>query len=249
MDRREEEAIGAWVELASFPSTMDLVFVEAEFRERGIPYRLRDGLSLQVAPHLAQAMGGIRLEVPMDQVADATDLLLDLGVRERATSDENALLLTFDRATERLPFIGHRGLGFRVGLMAVVVLGLGTWAAIRLGRAWEPTPWELLTATTWCVRSATLDGEALPLGQSSGLAFVGCEGQLRFQDDQEVRLMGLGLPFMQGRWAPEGEAVRLRDLPAGMGHLEGLYAFRVTARTLELRSQRIHLRAQIDGAL
>ena len=58
-----EASTGPWVTVASFPSVTDLALVEAEFRERGLDHRLRDALSVQVAPHMSAAMGGIRLEV------------------------------------------------------------------------------------------------------------------------------------------------------------------------------------------
>lgn len=123
------EAPGPWMVIASFPGGQELGLLEAVFRDRAIPYRLRDALSVQIAPHLAGALGGVRLEVPENYREEATDALLDLGLAQLESAPENPILNSFERTTASWPVIGKWPTGPRLLLVCAL---LSTLVAVTL---------------------------------------------------------------------------------------------------------------------
>ncbi len=241
-----EASTGPWVTVASFPSVTDLALVEAEFRERGLDHRLRDALSVQVAPHMSAAMGGIRLEVPLHQREAAIDLLLDLGLHQMEASPVNPLLDGFDRWTKGWPLFGRMGPGKRFATMAALVFSVGGllawWATVH-----ERDPLAGLDAGTWCVRTMQVDGRMVEV-RTTGLRirWAGCEEELGFTRSGTALFPGMGGRAVAAEWLREGDHVRITGADTMGDVFEGLYAVRLHPSRLELRSRRVALFAERD---
>lgn len=239
---QEHGAAGPWLDIASFPSVVDVALVEAAFRDQDIPYRLRDALSVQVAPHMSAALGGIRLEVPVTHREAAIDLLLDMGIDQLEAAPGNPLLERFDQATASWPWFGRMEVGRRSVVLAAIVLLIGAvvawWWSSR-----NANPLAGLT-DVWCVRRVELDGAPVDV-RTTGLVlrWSGCEEELQFHADGSVRWPGLGTRGVSAIWQREGEHVRVSLADTLDTLYEGLYAVRLHGDRLELRSARLRVLA------
>lgn len=240
---QEQGAPGAWSAIASFPSVVDVALVEAAFRDQDIPYRLRDALSVQVAPHMSAALGGIRLEVPVTHREAAIDVLLDMGIDQLEAAPGNPLLERFDQATAAWPWFGRMEVGRRSVVLAAIVLLIGAvvawWWSSR-----NADPLAGLTDGAWCVRRVELDGAPVDV-RTTGLVlrWAGCEEELRFHADRSVQWPGLGTRGVWATWHREGAHVRISLADTLDTVYEGLYAVRIHRTQLELRSARLWILA------
>lgn len=107
-----------FVTVGSFTTVADLAMVEAELRERDIPYRMLDQNTVQVAPHYSAAIGGVRLQVRHRDRDAVVVILGDLGIEAERPHEGSELLDWFDGRTARLPCVGHMPLGQRFVMIA-----------------------------------------------------------------------------------------------------------------------------------
>ncbi|MDX9751838.1 MAG: hypothetical protein RBT71_12205 [Flavobacteriales bacterium] len=234
------------ITIATFHDRSLLALVEAHLREAGVAHWLLDEITVQVAPHLGPAVGGIRLQVALADRERAAAIIRELGVEEDRPAGGSIMLEAFNSRTRGLPLIGRLRVEWRLMLVGATGLGLIS-ALVYLTLA--PTRSEMLQAHEWCV--AGMEAEGAPLApNTTGPAFrfvmAGCPERIRFHNDGRVLLPGIDTDEVEATWRLEGKWLVIEaatDLP----HLyNGVYAFRVDGNRLALRSKRISVRCGRD---
>lgn len=108
--------------VVSVMSAMDLALVEAELREHGIPFELLDQHTLQVAPHLSTAIGGVRVQVRLQDMDEARRVLLDLGIQPERPHETSELFEEVTEGTDRYLWFGRLPAGQRYLALAAVIV-------------------------------------------------------------------------------------------------------------------------------
>ena len=119
-----------FVTVASVMSIAELAMVEAELREQGIAFRLLDEHTVQVAPHLSNAIGGVRVQVLAEDLEQAQRLLLDLGLQPERPHEGSGLFEDITEGTEHLPWVGNLPPAQRFLIISafIVILCVLIWA-------------------------------------------------------------------------------------------------------------------------
>ncbi len=225
---------------------MEMVVVGGRLREEGIAFRLLDASTVQVAPYLSGAVGGVRLQVSVRDQGHAIDVLRDCGVELEAPQSDSPLMKWFDERTKYLPWLGGIEQGRRLLLASSLLL-------FTLGGAWylwsglaKVDLREQLSGHEWCVRSIVFEGrEVQPLSIHNGLhmEYVGCEETVVFTWTGHVRLPGVNTAPVHARWSEVGGHVEIHSADTLAELYEGFYSVKVSPHAIALRSKRL----LIDG--
>jgi len=195
---RGNNSDSGFVTVGRFPNVADLIFVEAELREREIEYQIFDRNTVEVAPQYAAAIGGARLQVRRRDANNALAIIADLGIVIEREHEGSVLLEWFDRKSSVFPIIGSLALGKRFVIMAAVIVA----SIVVPSYCWtRPTDEDLLIEKDWCVATAKLDGKDLPL-ETTGfrLMLSGCPESVRFGSNGSVSLPGIRSREVTASW-------------------------------------------------
>lgn len=88
--------VSAWVTIGTYPFEHEAALVAGRLEQRGIATRILDAGLVGVAPHLSNAIGGVRLQVPKGDkdlvenllAADAEEGFFDEGAWEEEDEEE-----------------------------------------------------------------------------------------------------------------------------------------------------------------
>ncbi|HNU56945.1 MAG TPA: hypothetical protein PKN30_10175 [Flavobacteriales bacterium] len=178
---------------------MDIIFIEHELAEQDIPYVKLDETTVQVIPHLSQALGGVRLQVASYDVPRALEVLKVAGVAIEDVDRGSPLLEVFDDLTSRLRFIGSFPLGWR---FIIVFAGLVTLIGGTMYLAFVPDLSERLVKHDWCVRTFRSKGELTSLATIGSFRMIttDCSERIRFWPGGAVQFPGINTPEVSASW-------------------------------------------------
>lgn len=234
-----------FVTVASFPHPTDLLFIEAELREREIPFRTLDATTVQTAPFYSAAIGGVRLQVPEGHLPEVIALLKDLGIHEDVPSLDPQWLLWMEHNSQKIPWIRRFSFGRRMLMLFLLFVVVATSCAIVLGIQLRPSPGELLRSQKWCIAAIAHDGKYVEPSTVEGmrLVFSGCPEELTFHSNGTVSFPGIGTRQIYANWDLDGEYLNVSEADT-LGELyNGLYAYQVTHSELIMRSRRTTIEA------
>lgn len=199
------------VTVATFLWPTDAVVPQGILEHAGIPTFLKDEHTVQVHNLMAQAVGGVKLQVPRERVTEARQLLLEAGYLQAGPPESSALWLELDAMTKRLPLIGRIELFMArlLVLVALVLIVVITPIAISA----QPSTAERLSAAIWCVERVQLAGRDVTVNTTEAfLIWEGCPNVLRFHAQGFADLPGFNSPAQQCSWRVEGELLMLADM-------------------------------------
>lgn len=115
-----------WRTIAVFYSPSDLLVLETKLKSEDIEYRIFDKLTTEIHPHLAGAMGGIRLQVKEEDYHDVAELLIDAGIRP-LRSEGFPIIYQSYKITSKIPLLNRftPELQFIMVLFMVIVFFVG----------------------------------------------------------------------------------------------------------------------------
>lgn len=237
-----------WVTVGTFPHGLDMVAIEHELQERGIPYLKLDDITIQIAPHLSQAIGGVRLQVAIKDVDRALDVLRGAGVAIEDGSSGSPLLESIDRLTRTWPFLSALSPGWRFMLLAAVAVifavGLVFWVT-------APSLSEKLVAGEWCVRSLGYNGSAMEVGTRSAFRLVSeeCPERLVFHANGNVHFPGIQSTMVRATWQLINGRVHVFS-PDTLQHIyEGVIEVEVGDLRMVMRSASTVILAEPDRTI
>ena len=234
-----------WVTVGTFPHGMDIIFIEHELVEHDIPYVKLDETTVQVIPHLSQAMGGVRLQVAPNDVPRALAILGTAGVAIEDVDRGSPLLDVFDDKTSLLPFIGRIPLGWR---FIIVFAGLATLIGGALYMAFVPDLSERLVKQDWCVSAIRSKGELTSVATVGSFRVVttNCPERIRFWPGGMVEFPGMNTPEVSASWEIIDGRLRIYKADRLWEVYEGEYEVEVDDFKIRLISQSTTIKAGRD---
>jgi len=235
----------AFVTVAEFSWATDLAVAKSRLEDEGFDCRLQDEHTVQVHNLYAQAVGGIKLQVPPHQAEAARARLLEWGFIRPGAPEGDAFWQAFDRRTRVWPVIGRIELPMArllalVALVLTLLLGAIAWAT-RASVA------ERLVSAGWCIDEVMHEGLALqPASTNAWLQWGSCREALRFEPDGTVLLPGFDGPQLEAEWHIEGGRLWLVADSLNPVYVEP-FSVEVDGRQLFLVSQGARIRCSRMG--
>lgn len=237
-----------WVTIGTFPFGMDTVYIEHELAAHGIAYKKLDETTIQVVPHLSQALGGVRLQVAPRDVDRALKILSDAGVEIEPEQPGSSLLLAFDKWTEKVPVIRSVPLGWRFLLVFAVVVSLLGCGVYLL---FAPSLSEQLVARHWCAHAVDHNGSSLQIGTDGHWRIImsQCPERVVFSTNGTVQFPGIGTPEVNASWEVVGRRIRVYDADTLREVYEGEYAVVVDDFRMVMRSATTSITTERDRTI
>lgn len=234
-----------WVTIGTFPHGIDSIFIEHELAEHGIAYNKLDETTIQVVPHLSQALGGVRIQVMPNDVDQALEILRVAGVEMEIGQPGSSLLLSFDRSTRSLPVIGSVSLGWRFLLVIGVFFALLGILAYWL---FAPSLSDQLVARDWCVVAMDQNGSPVEIGTTGQWRVTtnDCPERIVFSSNGTVRFPGIGTHEINASWELVKNLVRVYDADTLSNIYEGEYDVRVDDFRMVMRSPTTSIKTERD---
>jgi len=111
-----------FVTIASFNNIHDLYPLKVNLEHNGIQCFIKDEFSVQVAPYLSNAIGGIKLQVPEEEVEKALEILREAGYENKEEYNEPAKFAgRFEEMTAKIPILNKLGLLSRFFILLILL--------------------------------------------------------------------------------------------------------------------------------
>lgn len=237
---REE---GEWVTVATFPQGMDLLYIEHELKENGIAYVKRDELTVQLAPHLSHAIGGVRLQVHEPDRERTLTILEEFGVSIEPDGHGSPFLLWFERVSGQLPGVRQLELGWRlliVGGLLLAILGSAAYFMLRTDRR------EVLTGNIWCLDRYIIDGKEVAVGTTGYFRLVmACGETVRFDPNGSVQFPGMDSQEIKAHWYLDGSTLQVHRADTLYDLFNDSFAMDLRSGTLFLKGSRLSMELQV----
>lgn len=231
-----------FVTVGSFPVISDLALVAALLRDEDIPFQVLDGNTVHVAPHLAHAVGGARLQVRPVDVERTLWLLAEQGIAIDREHEGSPLLERFDEVTRNWTGVGRAPVALRLLLLAAPLL---TAIVALLFFAFAPSLHERITGR-WCVSSCLLNGVPVEVRtEQSGLfiRWAGCPEYIEFTSSGHVRFPGFNSREIHGHWRTLRGHVVLSDMDTLADQLDGSFEIDSDGGRLSLQNEHMIITA------
>lgn len=116
------------VTIAVFQYTQEATVAQTLLDAAGIPYYLKDALTVEMDPFFSNAIGGVKLQVNEEDVDAAMEVLKDLNLINSNVDPLKQRWASFDKLTSNWPIVGNMYVDQRlvlvIGLLTVVI-GIG----------------------------------------------------------------------------------------------------------------------------
>lgn len=223
--------------VATFQLPTEAVVPKGLLEAAGIEVHLKDELTAQVHNFMSQAIGGVKLQVPIADEEHAKAILREAGFLFDAAEETNLILWArIDRITRKLPLIG--GIDLLMARLSVVLAIALSVIIVPVVLLTQPTLEERLTGHTWCVDEVQVGMLPLvPDSRSGAITASGyCMEWIRFRGPSVVELPGFGTPRQHVGWALHGDQLHLEGIERHHDIYGEPFTVTVDERSLVLRS-------------
>lgn len=185
------------VTIHTFVLPSEAHIVKGRLQAEGIRCFLQDELTVQVYHFYSHAIGGIKLQVPVEDAAEALVILQELGYID--TSAKNTFWENFQQRTDSWPFLSKLRVEWRfLMLLAIPLLVIALFAIIYF----LPKKSDQLTQISWCLDAVRV-GDSVYYPATIPQQFIlmsSCAELLSFQENGIVILPGFNSKMINGKW-------------------------------------------------
>lgn len=235
MPRTYLPAMEPWVTVAAFMLPSELAVARGMLESEGIECRTQDEFTVQVHNLYSQAIGGIKLQVAMEQAELAKALLRKGGILHDAPDPKEGMAwLRFVAWSDRVPVLRRLELPMARAMVLLALILLVVLVPIAL--ASRPTVAELLVEGEWCVDRISHEGQEWVPNSTGFRMEMGCAESIDLFEGGSISLPGFDTPGHMASWRYDGRYLWMEgadDLPK---LFEGPFTVGVNERHLTLRS-------------
>lgn len=185
-----------WITIWTFAYPHEAHFAKTKLESEGIAVFIKDELSAQV---YSVAVGGLKLQVPEDDIERANQILMESGYIQKEEKRENKLITRLDHFTSKFPLIGKSVLEFRLLILTAIILVLIIVPAVLFSM---PSMKNLLTGNRWCIDKIYRNGKEVQ-PHSYGLKIFtdnDCTETMYFNKDGIVDFPGINSYGVNASW-------------------------------------------------
>lgn len=227
-----------WITVATFTYPHEAQMLKARLESEGLNVIVKDELTTQVYHFLSPAVGGVKLQVPQEELESALRVLKDAGYPEDQSTEPSALLLAFERSTSQWPLIGKSPLIWRFLILITLML---LFISIPLALLLIPSTEERLSDhKSWCMDQLVFEGKNYE-PNTLGLRLVlsnGCSETMVFRESGYLLLPGIDSKNVYANWSLEEDKLVIFDADTLTEIYEGVYEVEIDDYSMTLQSEK-----------
>lgn len=222
--------------IATFTLPSEMIVAKTKLESEGIECRVLDELTIQSYNFLSNAIGGVKLQVPVVDFDRAYSILQKGGFVKEYKYAPNFVERKLSDPTfyKKLKFLKVMLIGFLVlTIIGVVIIGI----------IQRPSAYERLTSEKWCLHYIIYDNEpylpnTIVNEPQVRLAIPGyCYEIMEFYSNGNVNVPGFNSPPITGKWLLENNQIRLFDLDTLDFVFEGVFDLKISNNQFTLSSE------------
>ena len=217
----------------TYPHEAAVLFSKLE--SEGIECFLKDELTTQINPFYSNAIGGVKLQVRVNDFERASQILTDGGYPPDEKIEVSKSYLKLDSITSKIPFIKNMRLELRLSIIIPTILII--IVSILYYRSLPSTKEELL-GNTWCVDYIKYMGKTYQ-PNSYGIKFIGSDGcseTMSISESGKIFVPGFESFPARGYWSIDENILHVYQLDTLKYIYEGNYSVEITNQNLILKS-------------
>ncbi|MFO0360786.1 MAG: hypothetical protein ACK500_03095 [Flavobacteriales bacterium] len=221
-----------WVVVYIASRVSEVHVMQAILAQHGIENRLRDENLIQAQPFYSNAVGGVKVEVRLEDAEQAVAILRNGGYTPEPISEDDpeaarARLVQADkRFWRRIKIVGG------IAVVCIIVAFILTFPEERVDPRFK----------VWCVRSVqSLGVHSRPDTKSAEgitIELHGCEESVYFNDDGTVTLPGFDSPAVNAFWQFTETGIEIYGASDYTGRYNDVYDLEQKGASLRLISDR-----------
>ena len=234
------------MELLSTNNVQEANLIKQYLINNGIHAELINEFTVQTAPYLSSAIGGIKVVVSEDDFHEAVAIVeqgFGIIITEETTNVKGfeEYILNW---TNKIPFINKLKPTIQIltsfGLI-VVVLGIALMIYLT------PSTSEKLTKTNWCLKQILYEGKERHPNtvETIMLEFTGrnyCAEKIKFHQSGGIELPGFNTPRIRGHWEIKDKHVSIHNVENFPKFYNGEYEIKLTYQgELILKSEKLEI--------
>lgn len=222
--------------IATFTLPSEMIVAKTKLESEGIECRVLDELTVQSYNFLSNAVGGVKLQVPVDDFDRAYSILQEGGFVKEHKYEPNFI--------ERK--LGDPAFYKKFKLLNVVLFGtavLATIGVVIFGIIQRPSTYERLISEKWCLDHIVYENETYIPNTivnefSVRLVFPGnCYEVIEFYSNSNVNIPGFSSRTITGKWTLENKQIRLFDIDTLDFVFEGVFDVKISNTQFILSSE------------
>ncbi len=228
-------------ELMSFTTQSEMIVIRSRLESEGIECQVKDELTVQIAYHYADALGGIKLFVKEIDYERAREVLKENGYNFKSIKESSSLMTRFDNYTNCIPFF--KKLPSPIKLVSLISVSIG----LILGMLFyfmRPEFRRELPGSQWCIDYVFHDDypyEIEPPSSTLNALFRSCEQTLSFGERNTVYLPSDNI-VNSGEYRIESDSIVISNVVGLKDTFEHSFHIRLVGDRLFLRSDKVQLR-------
>jgi hypothetical protein len=230
-----------WVIVITFTYPHEAHMAKMNLESNGVEVIIRDEMTTQVHNFISNAIGGVKLEVKIEDLDQAIGFLKDAGYLQEQEEAKATFISRFDTYTSGLPVIGKSIVEFRLLIISALILIV---LLIPIAILNLPSDYELITRHTWCMDKLSFEGKVY---QTNTIAYQGvdrisinmgflCNETLKFIEDGSLHLPGFSTPAINAKWKMYNDSLVIYNADTSGHVLNGPYSIEVNKKKLKLES-------------
>jgi len=230
--QKQISGMSAFVTVLSLPHPQQVYIIKARLESEGIECFIKDELTIQTDPFLSNAIGGIKLQVKEEDVADAVKILDAEGYQKYRDDNTNPYQGLQDFA-DKIPFFKKVRFEIRLGvlvLMLIVVVYLLIYFLTLPGRE------KHLTDSLWSVDYITYnDKDYIP--NSFGMHLGTFADEITFINSENIDLPGFNTYAINAKWEFINDSLIISHADTFKFVYDGRYSVDFAGQNLVLKSK------------
>lgn len=232
------------MELYSTNDLQEANLIVQSLKNNGIDAQLSDANTVQIAPHLSNAIGGIKIIISENDFHEAIAILEeDFGIIYTDTKTVKGYEEYVLNWTNKLPIINKLRPSFQILTVAGILLLILSTILIAYN---TPSTKERLTATDWCIRHITYEGKEKYPNTVEQLMLVingaNCQEKIKFGKGNGIQLPGFETPRINGVWEIKDKKVIIHNVDNFPEFYNGVYKVEFTIQgDLILKSDKLEI--------
>lgn len=236
----------SWKTVTTYINPTDSHIARATLEAQGIEVSLKDELTIQTDNFLANAIGGVKVQVLEINYELAKKILLESQLMFETKQTKNKYLTQFNSFTSKLPIIGKWV--FEIRLLAIVGILLLILSAFIYYITLTSSE-EKLTNNKWCVNTFQFQNENYEFYTTHNmLSIYNCEESIIFNLDKTVKFPGVNTNSIIANWNIENDKLIISNSKDLKNVYNGTYNISFPGNLISLESENTRIIGYIQKA-
>jgi hypothetical protein len=202
------------MEIYSSNNVQEANLIILSLQNNGIEAQLLDANTVQLAPHLSEIIGGVKIVVSENDFHEAIAILeQDFGIVYTNSNEVKGYEEYVLNWTNKLPIINKLRPSFQILATSAILIFIVSVILIALN---IPSTKEQITQSEWCIKHITFEGKELHPNTIEPVMLVfssaNCQEKIKFGKGNSVEFPGFETERIRGFWDIKDKIMTIKDV-------------------------------------